>query len=384
MLRRLLLGLTVAAGTLCVTELALRATRGPLPAPPHVRSRWDPGEEPFSVSGGLVSPTFQGRDAIRSFRGEPADGQVRIAVFGESSVRAGSQLPPAQEFPALLQQRLFTEGRSVEVLNLGRSGADSHSIRRIAGAAAAYDLDAAVLYLGHNDVGNAFFAGRYATVTTAGAAHLRAFLHRWHTYSLLRDAIVPPSSAEPDARVDDAALSAPQLAVIAADFATNLELTVRALRDSGIAVLLVTPISREGTWSTAGTGCPEAVPAERPVTWEVDEAEGAVAAAPDCADARFVRGLALQQAGRLAEGWSDLHAARDRDRRPLRATTGIVAAVREVGERTGVPVLDLAAQQEALPADESDPWFKDPVHLSREGHHQFAERIHPALVPLLP
>lgn len=333
---------------------------------------------PFIVEADIVHPAFQGRDATRPFRATSAI--PRIAVFGESSVRAGSQIPITQEFPALLQQRLFAEGRTVEVLNLGRSGADSHTIRRIVEASLEFDLDAAVLYLGHNDVGNAFFAERYGTVTTAGGAHLRAFLHRWHTYCLLRDLLARPDDADAEPGGGTGGLSAPRLAAAATDFSANLALTVRGLLAHDVRVLLATPVSRASSWDTPGSGCPEVVSA--PLADGVD-AESAVARAPDCPEALFLRGSARQRRGELAAGWADLHAARDRDRRPLRATTGIVEAVRDAGRATGIGVVDLAAQQEERPATASADWFKDPVHLSPTGHQEVAARIRPALEPLL-
>ncbi len=393
---RFALGVVVTIGLFACAELALRLVRGPVPPPPLVRQMWDPGSVPFTVSGAQVEATYQERDLVGPFPAEPSAGVPRVMVFGESSVRGGSYLPAEQEFPALLQARITAAGTPVEVLNLGRVAMDSHSIRVVAEAAVAFRPQVAVFYNGHNDIGNAYFLARYSSVSSANAAHLRAFFQRFQLYAALRDAVMPaaqaggPGAGPPvSARPTDA-----QRAVAEQEYGANLELAVRAMQAAGAKVLLVTPISRDGVYEAQEGVCPELVApsAWRPAQsgWVLlprlvgpEVAATAAEAAPSCPEARYVRGWWRQAQADFAGGWADLHAARDLDPRPVRASEGILEAMRAVSARTGAGLVDLARDNEALHAPTTDAWFIDQVHFSAAGHEQVAEAVQPALTALL-
>jgi lysophospholipase L1-like esterase len=389
-LLRLGFGLSLTLVVLMIAEGALRVVRGPVPPPPLVRQMWDPGKLPFSEKAGKVEPVFQERDAAGDFPAAPRKGRKRVMVFGESSVRGGSYLPVAQEFPALLEGLLTAAGMGAEVLNLGRVGMDSHSIRVLIPAATAYKPEVAVIYHGHNDIGNAYFLARYSSVSSATTAHARAFFQRFQVYAALRDLVMPAQTSPGDGPPVQTIPTASQGALAVAEFASNLEIEVRTLQDAGASVILVTPMSRDGVYEANDASCRGVIPAWAwsqgnsgwmllPQALSADIAEAALAASPECPEALFLRGWWKQQNGDLDGGWEDLRAARERDPRPVRANAGIVAAVRAVAARTGATLVDPVALNQAGKASATDPWFIDHVHLSTTGHVRLAAMIEPAL-----
>lgn len=381
-------GLTVLG--LLLAEGALRLVRGAVPPPPLVRQMWDAGVEPFSESGGAVEPVFQGRDAAGNFAVVPTPGRPRVMVLGESSVRGGSYLPVAQEFPALLEGLLSAKGVQAEVLNLGRVGMDSHSIRALVPAALAYKPEVAVLYHGHNDIGNAYFLARYSSVTSATTAHARAFFQQFQLYATMRDLVMPAATNPGDGSPAQAIPSIAQGELAVTEFASNLEIEVRTLQKAGTTVILVTPMSRDGVYEANDASCRGVIPARawtqgksgwvlHPELLSPEIADAALAESPLCPEALFMRGWWRQRKGDLEGGWADLRAAREHDPRPVRANTGIVEAVRSVAKRTGVELVDTVAMVQSGKATVTDTWFIDHVHLSATGHDRMAAMIEPTL-----
>lgn len=389
-LKKALMGLTVAALSLGVVEGALRLVLG-APAPSRlVRQLWNASAPAFNESGGQVQASFQDGDMIPPFSASPAPGTVRVMVFGESSVRAGSQIPLEQEFPALLQAGLAEKGLNAEVLNLGRPGMDSFGLKILVPQALAYKPDIAVIYTGHNDIGNAYMTSRFGDVKSALVGRLQSAVDTLQLYALLRRAV---SSAKPQQFVPDAMLmhrADPlpplQRQLAEQDFERNLSWIVRDLKSHGVRVVISTVGSMLTRWNAGQAACSEAMP---PNAWvsdgmramlnqdniSLDQANEALQRAPDCPEAYFVRGLREAEAGQTDAARADLIRARDLDRVPLRATSGIEQGIRQVAAEEALPLADF----ESVAYKDLDHayLFADVVHLSAQGHVLVAQTLWP-------
>ncbi len=390
-LKRLLMGLVVAAVFLILIEAALRMVM-PAPPPRLVRQLWNASQPAFTEQNGMVLASFQDQDIIPAFPAEPIAGRVRVMVFGESSVRAGSQIPLAQEFPALLEQALNDGGRSVEVLNLGRPGMDSHGIRLLVEQALVYKPAIAVIYAGHNDIGNAYMTKRYGDVSGATMAKLRLAVDQLRLYGMLRQVVqrTAPPQVVPSAMTmhQQDALPPVQRALAEQEFQRNLEWIVDRLQRAEVRVVLSTVGSDLMQWNAGLASCPEALPSEawgsdgmrlllRPDVVSESQADAALQASPGCPEAHFIRGLRRDARGDGRGALEDLVAARDLDRVPLRATSGIITAIERVAAEKQVTLVDYEAKiHEDLGHHHL---FADVVHLSAAGHQLVAQTMLPAL-----
>lgn len=389
-LKKATMGLLVAALTLGLVEVTLRLVFG-APAPSRlVRQLWNASAPAFTESGGVVQASFQDGDMIPPFSAAPAPGVVRVMVFGESSVRAGSQIPLAQEFPALLQAGLTEKGLNAEVLNLGRPGMDSYGLKILVEQALVYKPDIAVLYTGHNDIGNAYMTSRFGDVKSAVVGRLQTAVDQLQLYALLRKAV---SSAKPQQFVPDAMLMhradplpPVQRRMAEQDFEHNLSWIVRELKAHGVRVVLSTVGSMLTRWNAGHAACEEALPQN---AWtndgmramlnqdaiSLEQANAALQTAPDCPEAYFVRGLREAEQGQTDAARQDLIRARDLDRVPLRATSGIIEGIKRVAAEEDVPLADF---ESAVYGDLNHAWlFADVVHLSAEGHVLVAQTLWP-------
>ncbi len=390
-LKRLIMGLVVAALFLGVLEAALHLV---LPAPPPrlVRQLWNASAPAFTEQGGQVLATFQDQDIIPPFSAEPAPGRVRVMVFGESSVRAGSQIALTEEFPALLEQALLNAARDVEVLNLGRPGMDSHGMRILVEQAVAYKPDVAVIYTGHNDIGNAYMTKRYGDVQGATMAKLRLAVDQLRLYGLLRKVVerTAPAQFVPNSMTQHSteALPPEQRELAEVEFRRNLEWIVRRLKQAGARVVLSTVGSDLMQWNAGLAACSEALPEG---TWVNDgmrlvlrpevpsdaQLEAAMKVAPDCPELYFMRGRRRDAAGDGRGALEDLVRARDLDRVPLRATAGIIEGIKAVAASEQVPLVDYEAR---IHSDLGHHYlFADVVHLSAAGHQLVAQTVLPVL-----
>lgn len=389
-LKKAIMGLVVAGLTLGAAEVALRVALGP-PAPSRlVRQLWNAKDPAFTEVDGQVQATFQDNDMIPAFSANPAPGIVRVMVFGESSVRAGSQIPLAQEFPALLEAGLREKGIQAEVLNLGRPGMDSYGLKILVEQALAYKPDIAVIYTGHNDIGNAYMTSRFGDVQSALVGRLQSTVDQLQLYALLRSAVgkAKPEQFVPDAMLMHRADPLPpvQRRLAEQDFERNLSWIVRDLKAHGVRVVLSTVGSMLTRWNAGHAACEEALPAG---TWQsagmramlnqdavsLDQANAALAAAPDCPEALFLRGLREAEKGQTDAARADLIRARDLDRVPLRATSGIIDGIKQVAAEEGTPLADFEG---AVYKDLDHAWlFADVVHLSADGHVLVAATLWP-------
>ena len=363
-------GTAFAVFLLVVAELVLRLVLG-APEVPLVRSMPPPDQAPFAVGDGMVTPVFQGIDAIDPFPARPT-GLPRVVFAGASSVRGGSGLPLSAEFPARTIDLLQ---RPAEALNLGRPALDSAGVRRVVDGALAFEPRVVVLYLGHNEVGNIGMKARFGGGFAATTARVDATLSHLQLYALTKSMLAGPRPL----RATTLVITPEERAQAATAFRTHLRAMVSSIQDKGATPILLTPLSDLAANPGAAT-CPEALPSGALLSeagkWVLDTdlatVDAALAAAPECPDLLWARGL-------LADDVAALRRARSLDPVPMRAPGAIVEAIRTVAREAHVPLVDLAAR-----FDPPDPgWFVDPVHLSAEGHAAVATALAPALDEVL-
>ena len=397
------MGLVVAALLLLAVELTLRLIVG-APAAPQlfVRARWNMDGPAFQHRGELAVPGFQQQDAVAPFPRTPTPGVPRIFVLGGSSIRAGSRIPARHEAPGRLQDLLVAAGQPAEVINLGRPALDSHHHLEVLRQAVSYQPDLVVLYMGHNDLGNAALEDRYGNVGASLALRLRLQLGRLASYTLLEKLLSPQpgrgGGAYSDPAVEAQRLGAqagtkrdcppddPRRALAAQDLEDNLVAMAALAAEVGAGVVMVTPVSDWVSAGPVGSTCPDLFVSHDPghprrpgePQMSAPVLAEALERAPDCPELRFERGM-----GRLKRGepgaYDDLRAALEGDPLPLRATLVMTDAVRTAAQRSGARLLDLEAQAEADRGAPPPAWFTDVVHLSAEGHVVLAG----ALLPLV-
>ncbi len=384
------LGFFLAVALLALVEGVLRLVLGPSPPPLMVRTVWDFSMPLFEVRNDFVFPLFQRSDAIPPFPLRSRPGRPRVLCVGGSTVRAGSRLPAVQEFPAVLEGLLHERGVQAEVINLGRPVFDSGGVREVVEQAMMLEPDAVISFQGHNDIGNLTFLSLYGDLGSATAARVRAALYRFHLFHLLeRLAASTNRQVAPfphDERHPNRAVERARIVMAEVLYRQNLDQTVRIAHAGGAEAVLVTIVG-DDVATPSMPSCPDLVPEDagvlEPNGWHLgmevpaltlDNVEAGLRVRPDCADLLYLQGqLLFPRDPRAAEAF---RRARDLDPFPIRATTDIVQATREVAEERGAVLVDFDAiarrEGQGVPPRE---WFVDPVHLSREGHLQLARAL---------
>jgi len=342
---RLLLGLTVAGLLLGLTELGLRIALGPPGAPVQVYSGLEgPRDHWFEVNEDLLHATYQIRQGDRGTRIPLVRTGPRVAILGGSSVRGGSiNLTSEQEFPDLLGDQL-----GIEIYNMGRPALDSHDLLAIMEELKEVEMDAWVVYTGHNDFGNTYFHQRYAGWSGGALARLEGLLERLQLYLQLRKAVgtAKANTADPNPmdQFSDSAVTEEQKKRTMGHFELNLRRMVWLAQEVGVELVLVVPVSQ----------------LDVPPIGKGKAAEE------------------LFKAGSLVE-------ARDADTIPIRAPTAAQDLVRRVASEEGVVLIDADADLPREPGEDypETRLFMDHVHFTEYGHQAMAELIAPELQALL-
>ena len=110
--------------------------------------------------------------AVRLADPKPAE-TFRIFVLGESAAMGFPS--PRFGFPRVLEVMLREAfpGRNIEVVNVAMAGINSHAIRRVAKECSELEPDAAVIYMGNNEVVGPFGPGTVFGGTTTSLAQAR-------------------------------------------------------------------------------------------------------------------------------------------------------------------------------------------------------------------
>ena len=236
--RRIGWGLGVGISLLGVAEVLGRSTLGPPPPAVPLYSVVKPSDRFLRHEAEVLVPDFQL---------EPPDATIpkttvrpRLVVVGGSSVHFGdARVPPAREFPQLLETEL-----GIDVFNLGSPGLDTHDHARLVDELVEYPWSAILLYAGHNDFGNAYFLKRYSGARDKSRAVVENLLQHSLVFSLLRRGLTP-SAGGGSLRLSDnrrnAVLSVAQRQDIQAALLRNVGRMAWASRRADIPLFVVVP-----------------------------------------------------------------------------------------------------------------------------------------------
>ena len=339
----------------------------------------------------------------QSFAIEKPVERKRMFVVGGSTV-AGRPYATQTSMTAWLSLRLESrDDREWEVINVGGVSHAAYRLLPIVQELMQYQPDALTIYTGHNE----FLEDR-----TYAAAAERSPLGRWVDQVAARSAAVAWSrrwwsglptvststvAPEVDTRLDHAGGMARYVREDAwrrsvhVSFEATLRRIVAVTRAAGVPLILCVPASdlvdtppfkstlRDGDQALVPLVTtlrnPDAASSDR-----AGAAERILDRDPNHADALYFLGRHDlgshswdQAASRNAR--QRLIAARDHDVCPLRATTKIQDAVRDIASEKGLALVDTTT----ILNPPSRRWFADHVHPSIEGHQRIAEAIDAAM-----
>jgi Flp pilus assembly protein TadD len=337
---------------------------------------------------------------------KPADG-LRLFTLGGSSA-FGFPWDAAAAFPALLGTALQEShpDRAVESINAAGMSYAMHRLRLLARELLEYEPDCVLVYSGHNEfVERAHFGD---LERRSGAVFgLLPWLLETRLGSLayrLAAGGSPPGPDEVASREEFVRRRTPdvddrrRLAVVES-FRQDLAALVDAALARDIHVVLTTVPCNLRDWAPERSAVPAALPGPARSAWEADLEAGragleagdfraalarldrALAVVHDHAETHFLRGRCLEALGRPAEADQAYRRACDLDAYPIRRTSALNDAVREIAGRSGVLLVDL----DRIFAEHSPDglvgfsWIEDYVHPTREGHVLIARSLWEAL-----
>ena len=377
-MRRAVWGLLTSALLLGGAEIGARLFYGPPPLPSGLARAQT--LRMVEVDGHWAAKRgVDGR--LRSF---PKDqGLPRVGVLGGSSVMQDPIEGPAN-FPVWLQRAL----PGVQVLNLGTPGASSTGLALLAGELDVLELDAVVVYSGHNDFGNLLMGGE---LDTSARWRIRAqqllagsWVHAGLQQMVGRDA----RASHLDTRIDRLVFTtSDQAQREQAQSTERLVSNLRVLSQAvGVPVLWVPPISNfhhapQGLRSDE-QACLEMakdMPRRRPERGERKAQALAQVCGADTAFGHWLLGHAALDRGDQAQALAEFEASLALDPAPLRMPSSARAAEFALAEELGQPALDLWEQEPIWAATD----FVDTLHFSSAGAQKVAELLAPQLEALL-
>ena len=366
-------------GLFGAVEASIRLVSGPPPLPSGVaRSQV---LRLVEVEGRWVAKRgVDGR--LRSF---PEDvGGPRVAVLGGSSVMQ-DPIDGTQNFPVWLQRAL----PEVQVLNLGTPGASSTGLALLARELSVLELDAVVVYSGHNDFGNLLMGGELDTSARWQIRAQQLLAGSW-VHAGLRRLVVhdPVASPHLSTREDRLVFTQSEQAQVEQGLATERLIgNLRVLaQDGGVPVLWVPPISnlhhapqglRSGEPDCQALA--QSMPRRRPDRGDQRARELAQVCGADTALGHWLQAHAALDRRDQTQALSHFEASLALDPTPLRMPVSARAAELALAAELGQSAVDLWAEQPIWPATD----FVDTLHFSSAGAQRVAELIAPELRALL-
>lgn len=350
------LGLSVAAAILLTLEGLSRAIYGPPPPPTRVFEAIGTRDTYFvKTRSGHFRPAYQRPNAGRPFT---AEGANRVAFLGGSSVHDGTPgVVFSGEFPGILGRDLGVTG-----LNLATPGLDSFDLVALVKELDPVELDALVVYAGHNDIGNTLFKERYVDTHGVVSATLLPVFQRSRLYLALDRTLRWPggpkigdSAGDSRMTLELPPLDAARRSELHTRFDENINQIVDLCAERSLPLVLVVPVS---------------------------DLPSGVVASPCEDDGCLQRLMEVAEGMRASDpaGAAELYReARDGEVRPLRATSEIEESIRRHAGTDGVWVVDAPVglpQSRGLP---SPSLFFDFIHFNADGHEAMAELIEPTL-----
>ena len=331
---------------------------------------------------------------------EKDPGVFRVLSIGESTT-FGAGYHGEASYSRYLEARLrrLLARDTIEVVNCGKNGNDSHHWLTLVDELAEFRPDLLVVYVGHNEIKKPNLLG----IVDPSKTRLRRSKTLRLLFGEARDDLEnpPPIRAGPF-------LTAAQRAYAVELFEDGLRALLDFGRDHRVPVVVCIPASNVREYkprcsivqagpdaerrleeiAAAGTGAdfgklPElaaanAPPAERAAAEQkLDEIGRALAAEPGCALLHFRRGRWLFALGRADEARGAFARALELDDLPERASPDLVRRTRELARDYGVAVAD-AESRFAAEAERGIPGFDlfiDHCHPNLWGHFLIADEL---------
>jgi lysophospholipase L1-like esterase len=242
-------------------------------------------------------------------------GGFRVGVFGGSTVARNPPDGPVWQFAAMLKLGF---GGDTQVLNGGGHGFGSTRVRGAMIESLSGDLDAVILYTGHNE----FTESRYVpTLSLQGGVGglIQSLARNSRIYEALRLGVrdAQGQAHAVSSQVPGGSLRRGEMARLEARFRDNLVAIADAMKARGVLGVWVLPASNLGMAPEASMG--------------------------GQALAHFERGRQLVAQGEKVSALSALRQARDADQVPRRATSGLVKIMTQVANQYQIPLVDAEA-----------------------------------------
>ncbi|MFG0315808.1 MAG: tetratricopeptide repeat protein [Planctomycetota bacterium JB042] len=403
-LRKLVLGLLVAAASLALLEAGARALglgdRSALVRLEPAGAAGDDGEVRVRALG--ISKEIDHVSA--PFPSEHREGATRIVLIGESAA-AGFPFQPASTPARWLELRLGARrpDLDLEIVDTSIPGLQSDFFPPIARLAFDPPPDLVIVYAGNNE----FLLSFLAVERARGAADrlVERLARSSAGVRWLRAALAPTGRALENPRNPlstevfyDEPLG-PLRRRVLDRLARNLRTVVRLARDAGAEVLIARPAAalREAVPKSSVFAADVPEDARERFAALVEEARArtrrgdfgaadeAIAAAAHIDDEvailHFRRGERLEAEGRLDEARDAYRRALDLDERPVRVNAATAAVLERVAAAEGVAYLDVdRAFADASPHGiVGEDLLVDHVHLTVGGQHRLAGHLIDAL-----
>lgn len=292
--------------------------------------------------------TFDYRAGVlkQQFMRSKAPGVFRVALVGESSVYSLGQAPHLQ---SLLATGLH---RRIEVVNFGFCGTGSDRVLLSVCEALKFDVDAVLVYAGHNEFSSHSDRSRYRQ---PGWLQLNCRL-----YQLLKPAWQPHPGR---------LYSESEKKQIYHEFHQNLEAIFDTLNGRGRPIMV---------WGTVSANL-EAPP----VIYKSELYD--LSKLPPEPLAAHQKGMALLSQGRRSEARPYLIEAFSSSPRPMRATPKINEIIREVAAEHRIPLADVeqAVMDKSPDGIPGYDLFWDHCHLNERGQDILQEVFAAQLIPLV-
>ncbi len=360
--RKLLAVAAVSCAALIVVEITLR-----LAGFGHSSSFFIDAPDGTTRSNHYFGRLFYPPELLRGaypsvFSTRKSSGTKRIFVLGESA--AAGYPDPAFSFSRALESllRAACPETSWEIVNTGVTAMNSHAIRLIAAQSARFEPDAAIIYMGNNEVVGPYGPGSLLGGSAVPLPVIRVvtWLRSTRTGQALQafaDWIMRSGRPDNWSGMDmfqNAKVSAddPALERVYRNFESNLRDIIAAFRVRGVPVILCTVASNM-------TDCPPLGSGET----------------KDAALASYKQGVALRSAGRIPEAADSLRRARDADTLRFRADSRINAIIRQIASEENIPLVDAEEdflQLQLSSAPDDAPLFFEHVHFTFEGNRKLA------------
>ncbi len=371
-------------------------------------------EDPSRGFSGLVS-AFEREDRVyrtrsfgetspfndQSFLVDKPENGLRLFTLGGSSAY-GHPWGAHAAFTAILGEVLGSAHPElmVEAINAAGVSYAIHRLGFVADEIMGYSPDILILYAGHNEFAEpTFFAELKRRSPERNRVELLAAHSRIH--AVLRDLLVhpPDEGASPEARFDmfvrrneSHAYDSAQKREVAERYRAELGRIVRLAHERGVKVVLATLPANLARWRPNHSIVEGSLDEEARSAWAmalesgrrlVDsgafaaaaaELERAVAIAPRHAESHFLLGQAYEGMKRWESALDHYRLAADHDASPIRRTSELNRAVKEVAAEEDALLVDAEAifERESPHGLIGFELIDDYVHPTMEGHRMLA------------